>query len=294
MLEELATCSLTDVKRRLDKAMASCSRGALPTGIKVKAVTCLKNGGILMELTSEDAVAWFWDVGVWEKFLEKFHPEVRIKSRDYHVVAQFISLNFQPDMVADIVEVEETNGMDKGDIIRARWIKPIARRVPHQTCRHPIFTFQTPQAANEVLVNGMFVQQKKIYAEKCKREPLCCLRCHRWGHMVHDCSASGDTCGMCMHRTDTCTNMARPHCVSCGRAGHASWARSFPMFQCKCSKIDEWLEDNKLPYFPTDEAWTQVREPPKVIYVVVPPPPTIMSWRRFHGPNGLGACHRGS
>ena len=58
--------------------------------------------------------------------------------------------------------------MDKGDIIWARWIKPVARRAPHQTCGYAIFMFQTPQTANEVLVNGMFVQQKKIYAEKCK------------------------------------------------------------------------------------------------------------------------------
>ena len=167
--------------------------------------------------------------------------------------------------------------MDKGDIIRARWIKPAARRTPHQTCGHAIFTLQTPQAANEVLVNGLFVQQKKIYAEKCKREPLRCLRCHGWGHIVRDCSASVDTCGTCAqrHRTDTCTNTARPHCVSCGRAGHASWARSCPVFQRKCGEIDERLEDNKLPYFPMDEEWTHVRVPPKVIYVVVPSPPMV-------------------
>ena len=135
-----------------------------------------------MELASEEAVAWFWDVGVREKFPAKFHPEARIKSRDYHVIAQFVPLTFWPDRAADIQEVEEINGMDKGDSIRARWIKPVARWVPHQTCGHAIFTLQTPQAANEVLVNGLFVQQKKIYTEKCKREPLRCLRCHGWGH----------------------------------------------------------------------------------------------------------------
>ena len=113
--EELATCSLMDIKRRLDKAMASCSRESdmLPAGIKVKVVTHLKNGGIMMELVSEEAVTWFQDMGVREKFLEKFYPKARIKSRDYHVVTQFIPLTFQPDRVADILEVEEINGMDK-------------------------------------------------------------------------------------------------------------------------------------------------------------------------------------
>ena len=92
--------------------------------------------------------------------------------------------------------------------------------------------------------------------------------------MVCDCVASVDTCGMCVqrHRMDACTNAARPHCVSCGTVGHASWDRSCPVFQRKCSEMDEQLEDNKLPYFPTGEAWTQVQEPPKVVYVVLPPP----------------------
>ena len=66
-------------------------------------------------------------------------------------------------------------------------------------------------------------------------------------------------------------NGARPHCVSCGRVGHTSWDRRCPVFQHKCDELNEQLEDNKLPYFPTVEGWTQVCEPPKVIYVMPPP-----------------------
>ena len=137
-----------EIKNRLDDAMANCSENALTTGIKVKAATRLKNGGILMELGSDEAVAWFQDTDVRKKFLANLHPDVAIKSRDYHVVAQFVPLTFRPDRVADILEVEEVNRMKKGDIVRVRWIKPVARRAPHQTCGHAIFTFQTPQAAN--------------------------------------------------------------------------------------------------------------------------------------------------
>ena len=92
--------------------------------------------------------------------------------------------------------------------------------------------------------------------------------------MARDCMAEGDMCGTCMqrHRTGTCGNTARPHCVSCGIAGHASWARECPTFICKCNEMNDRLEDNKLPYFPMDKAWTQVCEPPKVVYVVPPPP----------------------
>ena len=62
--------------------------------------------------------------------------------------------------------------MKKGNVVWARWIKPDARRSPMQTCRHAIFMLPLPQAANEVLANRIFVCQKKVYAEKCKKEPL--------------------------------------------------------------------------------------------------------------------------
>jgi len=31
------------------------------------------------------------------------------------------------------------------------------------------------------------------------------------------------------------------------------------------------MEENNLPYFPTNEECTQVREPPKVVIIVLPP-----------------------
>ena len=114
---------------------------------------------------------------------------------------------------------------------------------------------------------------EKVYAEKCKKEPLQCLKCQGWGHMACDCIALHDTCGTCAqhHRMDTCTNIACPHCVSCGLAGHSSWDRSCPVFLRKCSGMNDRLEENNMPYFPTSEVWTQVKEPPKMVYVVPPP-----------------------
>ena len=125
-----------------------------------------------------------------------------------------------------------------------------------------------------VLANSIFVCQKKVYAEKCKKEPLWCLKCHGWGHLAWDCTATSDTCGTCAqrHRTDTCTNTAQPHCVSCGMGGHASWDRGCPIFQHKCGELNNQLEDNNMLYFPTMEAWTQVCEPPKVVYIAPSPP----------------------
>ena len=112
-------------------------------------------------------------------------------------------------------------------------------------------------------------------------EPLHCLKCHGWGHLACNCLAAFDMCGICTqhHRVDTCKNTARLHCVSCGAVGHASWARACPVFQRKCNEMNDCLEDNNMPYFPTAELWMQMREPPKVVYVIPPPPrPSQHSW----------------
>ena len=81
-------------------------------------------------------------------------------------MVQFIPLTFQPERESDLREVEEINRLKTGVIAKARWIKPIARWVPSQTCGHAIFVFLTPEAANEALTHGLFVCQKKVYVEK--------------------------------------------------------------------------------------------------------------------------------
>ena len=36
--------------------------------------------------------------------------------------------------------------------------------------------------------------------------------------------------------------------------------------------MNDRLDENNMLYFPTSEAWTQVREPLKMVYVIPPPP----------------------
>ena len=45
---------------------------------------------------------------------------------------------------------------------------------------------------------------KEVYAEKCKREPLCCLKCHGWNHMASSCPQQHDICRTC----------AQHHCMA--------------------------------------------------------------------------------
>ena len=164
--EEFATGSIMALKMELEEALTGCDDGPESEGHVIKAVTCLKNGGLLMELGSDKTVGWFASDDIRKRFLARLHPDASIKNREYHTVMQFVPLTFKPDRDVELREVEAVNGLGKGAITCARWIKPVARRSPSQTCGHAIFSFLTPTDANEVLANGIFVQQKKVYLEK--------------------------------------------------------------------------------------------------------------------------------
>ena len=103
--------------------------------------------------------------------------------------------------------------------------------------------------------------------------------------MAADCLAVFDVCGTCTHHhhTANCTNPDSPRCISCGVPCHASWARDCPVFQQMCQELGDCLEDNSLPYFLTLEAWTQVKEPPRVIFMAQPPHLLAMSGRANRG-----------
>ncbi|KAG1864107.1 hypothetical protein C8R48DRAFT_602077, partial [Suillus tomentosus] len=100
---------------------------------------------------------------------------------------------------------------------------------------------------------------------KDKREPVRCVKCQLWGHIAKDCNASMDVCGTCgkNHRTNECNAYKTFYCVSCNSQNHASWDRNCPEFRNRCAGIDAKLPENSMPYFPTNEDWTQVMLPPK-------------------------------
>jgi len=95
-----------------------------------------------------------------------------IKPGLYHAIIQFIPLTHLPENPTDLREIEESNNLEAGTITKARWIKPISCCKPSQTCGHLICSFSMAKSANEALANGLFICQKKVYAEKCKKEPL--------------------------------------------------------------------------------------------------------------------------
>ena len=79
------------LKGRFDKALQDIEDA---NGHRTRAVSRLRNGGVLMELDSEEAVTWFAGAAIRKRFLEKLHPAAAIKPRLYQFMVQFVPLTF--------------------------------------------------------------------------------------------------------------------------------------------------------------------------------------------------------
>lgn len=244
---------------------------------------CLNNGGILLEMDTEEASQWLNSAKNCLTFLASLAPEARIKARTFPIVIQFVPLHFGPDRSEEMRHVEETNKMSPGSIMSTHWLKPTQCRDPKQTCAHTLITFHSTEVANRVLMEGIIICQEQVYAQRCKKEPIRCLRCHGWNHLTYTCPQKYDTCRTCgdRHKTSTCSNKTKHHCVSCNTNDHASLDRDCPTFTCKCANMDSRLTENTMPYFPTDEPWTHITQPAKIILTShTPMGPPNDTWQR--------------
>ena len=218
----------------------------------------LAHGGLLLELNSLDATGLFGDRAAKEAFLKGLGGSATIRPRHYNVVVYFVPLSFKAGDPDDMREIEAANALEPNSIVATRWIKPVNRRLPHQTVAHAIFSFADPKTANKVIAEQLVVCQKKLDAVKSKREPVHCMKCQQWGHFASSCESPHDQCGNCgeQHRTNDCNSPGR-FCVPCGIDGHPSWDHECPTFNTRSREMDQRTPDNQLTYFPTEEPWTR-------------------------------------
>ncbi|EPQ55664.1 hypothetical protein GLOTRDRAFT_41112, partial [Gloeophyllum trabeum ATCC 11539] len=109
----------------------------------------LPNGGVVFEVTTRAGA----DLIRKNKgaFAARFHPSSQVKDRLYAILAKFVPITFDPDAPRDLREIEETNRLDVGTIAKARWVKPIDRRHPHQLVAHALIHLTTPENANKAI-----------------------------------------------------------------------------------------------------------------------------------------------
>lgn len=261
----LPNTSKVDLLKQANAALQTAAVGPGIESGKFKFISAarLGNGGTVLETNSAEAAAWVNSPQNRERFAATLDSDVVVKSRTYTCLMKFVPCNFGADSPAALFEVEETNGLEVGAIARARWLKAPGKRAPTQTVAHLVLTFNTPEAANKTLVEGLTVHQNRVNGEKLKKEALRCLRCQEHGHLVRQCPGERDICSYCggEHRATHCTNPDKTYCVECQTDDHSSADRKCPTFIRRCAELDNRLKENAMPYFPTAEPWTQVLSP---------------------------------
>jgi hypothetical protein len=218
----------------------------------------LSHGGLLLELNSIEAVELFADQPACTAFLAKLGASAMVRARQFNTVAYYVPLTFKAGDPISMREVEETNALPTNSITATRWIEPPNRRSPRQLVGHAIFSFADPKSANKAIAGRLSICHTRVDVAKNKKEPIRCLKCQQWGHLAMACASPHDRCCNCgeQHRINNCNSPGR-FCTPCGVYGHPSWDRGCPTFGAKCDEIDQRTPGNQLPYFPTEEPWTQ-------------------------------------
>ncbi|KAG2739628.1 hypothetical protein P692DRAFT_201652946, partial [Suillus brevipes Sb2] len=98
----------------------------------IKALLQLRNGGIIIELDSEETMARLRDNATRKKFLHALNYSVTFKDRTYTLVAQYVPTNLLVERPGLLRLVEGKNHLADNSLATMRWIKPPNKRPPGQ------------------------------------------------------------------------------------------------------------------------------------------------------------------
>ncbi|RDX44143.1 hypothetical protein OH76DRAFT_1360052 [Lentinus brumalis] len=232
----------------------------LPEGIKVRAATALSNGGVVYEFDRAASAAWIKRDGILQDFQRGLGVGAQVKPRYYKVVAEFVPVSFDPENPYDLTVVESDNDIHHGNLVSARWIKPLEKRAPGQRVAFLLIAFLTPQDANTAIKKGLYIASKHVPVRRDQDEPQRCAKCHKYDppHLARDCKAIHETCASCAsihHRTAECTITSHDdyRCVNCNTRGHAAWEKSCPAYACALRKLRARRPESGFRFFPLAE-----------------------------------------
>ena len=264
--------------RKATDALRTCYAVAgdpKPTEVKLKAGTLLRNGGLLLELNTDEAALWLKSDEIINRFLENLGSGASVKNRTYQVIVQFVPVSFDPADDKHIKAFEEHNNIAEGSIAKAEWIKPAKDRKPNQKVATLRVYHRNAQSANTILKQGAYVFNKRVVPKRPHKEPIRCLRCHRFGHERRECKSQNVYCGKCsgIHETDTCREHPRAFkCINC-LGPHPSYDRECQVFWEKRQQMDQRCPENGLAFYPTNEPWTWITLDDAATHQTPPTPP---------------------
>jgi len=214
-----------EIANTLNNALEKARDETTPPG-KVKAITVLRNGGIIVELESEALALWLNNPAGKAALESNLDITVLFRRRTYPIVLEYLPIQTQVENENFTKLVEQENNLPPNTIASIRWIKPPTKRSAEQRKAFALMQITDIHLANNILRDGICIANDRISIHKDKKEPLRCAKCQKYNHIAKNCKTSLDICGTCgnNHRTSMCSAYRTTRCVNCRSQQHTSWS----------------------------------------------------------------------
>lgn len=142
-----------------------------PEDTKFVAARILKNGGVLFEMSNENAAEWLKQKEISKAFESCFPGAVLIKGRTYQVVVQFLPVRLKNRLEELYTEIEKENELPKDSIASLKWLRNLDNWGANQTKAHVILTLNSRRVANDIIMGGILVDGSRHDARKLEEDP---------------------------------------------------------------------------------------------------------------------------
>ena len=233
---------------------------------KAIAARVLENGGVVLELETEQAVTWMLDSVVRKSFESNFGGSARLVDKSFQVVVCFLPVTLRDSLVDAIPKIEEDNSVATGTIVKCKWLKDPKHWNQNQRFAHAVLSVNEVIDACTLIQQGVIIAGQRFQVKKLEDLPRRCFKCQRIGHLASKCVEIHEVCPLCAgaHIGDQCKSLpANYRCINCTKAklpsNHAAWDRNCPSMVEK-KKRDVRNPDSRYKYFPSKEEWTWARK----------------------------------
>ncbi|KAG2739062.1 hypothetical protein P692DRAFT_20756824, partial [Suillus brevipes Sb2] len=116
----------SEIAKKLNDALDKARDESTPQG-KIRAVSVLKNGGIIAELESESLASWLNNPPGKTALESHLDIDVSFRYRSYPIVLEYLPVKLQIEHEDFLRQIEKENELPPLSLASIRWIKPATK-----------------------------------------------------------------------------------------------------------------------------------------------------------------------